>query len=857
MSKANSNKAIFIIPALILTLLVVILTQTGAGQDQQFEEIVVRFEVPKLFQKDIFVQYDGNNIFLPLIEIFGLLDINVKPNFEKGMFSGKYLTSDTKYEINLPKLRAKCRGKVIELDRTAFYMTQSDLFLRIDLFDSLFNLNMTFDFSRLSVYLPVDKGFPAYQKIKRKAAQEKLLAEKVAVRDIVEIPYKRENFKGGVADWALTINPLEKSGQYLGIGLGGMVLGGDLSLNVAGNSHTGFQADQIRYKWRYAFCDNKFISRAELGDITAGGSLSRGLKGILLTNKPLAQRKFFRTIDVSGNVGEGWEVELYVNNEMTDFAQTDQNGDYSFLVDVNYGSSRIMLKMYGPNGEIRINEEYVGVPYNLIPKGEAEYSVAAGENSYRLEKKRYAQANGYYGVSSGLTVGFCSDFPLGAKDGEKPLFAGEVTYHPFGSLLLNGTFSPDNEIQYSFNYSRPSIISIGGSFTKCYENEFQNKFNRLHNTSLTISSPLKIRGRYLGLRFRLSRDEFQQYKTTNMYYGIKLPLHYFHINYMGSYKTSEYVARTDRKISSQLYISTKMLRWLRPLFKIKYEHDVSRISNWALYLHKRIFRKGQFSLSFEHNAVTDDNRIMATFTIFNRFADFTSRAYISKNHVSFTQTQRGSIRFDQEAGNFRFKRRNGLGHGSAIIRPFLDENYNDILDHGEQLLPELRANIGGATGIRKSRGELYYYDGLSPYYDYIIKIDPYSLDNPMLQPAHENFRVMVSPNSVTSINVPIVTGGEISGIVEREVTGGKSGVGGIRIAIINRLTGKEIVITTFNDGEFFQLGLVPGTYEAKPDQEQLDKYGYISQPPSIKFRVKTVEGGDRIENLNFLIESRK
>jgi hypothetical protein len=826
---------------------------SAAGQSRDVEEIVVKFEIPKLIEKDILIQYDGKDVYLPLIEIFRTLDIYVTADFEKGVFRGEYVTTDNKFKIDLSKRKAECSGREIKLDDREYLVNQSDLFLRPDIFDSIFALRLHFNFSELSLYLPLNKAFPAYQKLKRKADHEKLLIKKAALKDVREIPHRRENFKGGIADWALTINPLQKSGQYFSLGLGGMILGGDLSVTSTVGNPGEIKADIQRYNWHYVFNDNDYISQAEFGNIYSVGPLSRSLKGVMLTNRPEVQRKYFKTVSLSGHLGEGWEVELYINNKLTDFSYTDQNGDYNFLADIFYGSSRVMLKMYGPDGEMLIKEEFVRTPFNLIPRKTFEYTLVGGVKSIHFERKKYAQATGYYGILNSLTVGLSSDFPVAARDGEKPTVSFESTYQPFGSLLASVSHSPGNASECAFGYSRPSVLNISGSYTRFHENRFWNKFNQVSNISFSISSPLRIKRKYFSLRYRISHDRFPTYKITNMNYGFKIPLYRVHLNYFGTFKISRFTARTDRRISSQLFATTTFLRWLRPQFRLNYDHDISRLSKYGIYLHKRIFKRGQLSLSFERNVTTGSNTAMLTFNIFNGFANFTSRIHGYGQNTIVTQTQRGSVRFDQESGTFRFDRRNGLGLGSAVIWPFLDENYNGVLDLGEPLLPELRANIGGARGVRRGKGRLYYYDGLRPYDDYIVQIDAYSLDNPLLRPAHENFRITVNPNIVTCVSVPIVTAGEISGKVERKAKDTYAGIGGIRIVVKNESTGKETNITTFNDGEFLFLGLVPGMYRTYIDPEQLHNYGYASEPKELTFQIKTVEGGDIVRDLNFTL----
>lgn len=847
------------ISKIIATLMILSSIATGLqaqfpnSSTAEFEEIIVKFEIPRLINRDIFAQYDGRSLFLPMVDIFRLLEINIRTDPENGKYYGEFLSLDNKFEIDLEKGRAKCFGKSSEFGPHDYYRTDTELFLRLELFERIFDMKMHFNFSQLSVYLALSKDFPAYQKLKRNAEHKKLLAREASAKDIQDIPYKREHLKAGVADWTITLNPLEKKGQYFGLGLGGMLFGGDVTVSGTGNSGTSFQSDQVRYKWHYVFNNNSYLTQLEMGEINAGGALLRRLDGILVTNKPQVQRKYFQTVEISGHAGQGWEVELYVNNNLEDFAHTDENGDYSFLTDINYGSSRVLLKMYGPNGEIQTREEFVRAPYNLIPKNSFEYTLAGGVQSGRIENQKYAQANAYYGLLSGLTLGVNADYPINPIEDEKPTFAAEATVHPFGSLLLSSSYSPDNALECNLNYSRPSLVNINAGYTKYYENGFWNKMEQIDNISVALSSPLKIRKSYLSLRFRFTQDRYPLYEIRNMNYGFKLPLYKLHLSYIGSYKISDFVNRTDKQLTSQLFAATSFVRWFRPQFKIDYDHNMNQISKYGVYIQKRIFKLGQLSFSYEHNNLTASNMFMIGFNIFNNFANFTSRANINDDRIIFTQTQKGSIRFDQETGTFRFDRRNGLGLGTAVVWPFLDENYNGVLDEGEELLTELKANVGGARGKRAGGKKLYYYDGLRPYDEYIVQIDPYSLDNPMLQPAHENFRVLINPNTVTSISVPVVTAGEINGIVRRNMADGTVGVGGIKIKVINELTGKEVIITTFNNGEYFYLGVVPGMYKAFPDPEQLAQYGYTSDPPHVTFQVKTVEGGDIVENLNFLI----
>ncbi len=200
-----------------------------------------------------------------------------------------------------------------------------------------------------------------------------------------------------------------------------------------------------------------------------------------------------------------------------------------------------------------------------------------------------------------------------------------------------------------------------------------------------------------------------------------------------------------------------------------------------------------------------------------------------------------------------FDRNNGVGLGSAVVQPFLDDNYNGRKDEGEEELQGLRAKINGAGGAPRAGNSLYYYNRLRPYDNYIVQIDEYSLDDPQLKPLHDNYSVAVNPNMVTSIEVPVVTASDIMGAVKRVTDVGPVGVGGIKIVIFNVSRDVVTQVDSFNDGEFYYLGLLPGRYRAYIDNDQLESYGYKATPPSIEFEIKPEPGGSTIEAIDFLL----
>ena len=463
---------------------------------------------------------------------------------------------------------------------------------------------------------------------------------------------------------------------------------------------------------------------------------------------------------------------------------------------------------------------------------------------------------GLYGLFGKISVGMNSDIPVGNDDEEKPTTAIEATYQVLGNTLVSASYSSNYAMQFDMSMRNVSIASVTARYVKYYKNQFRNRMGQLNALSLAVTSPIKFGRSYIGLRFRYTRDNYESYNTNNLSIGLKAMALKSHLNYIGNFRKSIYSTRIETTSLSKIILSSSLLRIIRPQVAISYDHNTNRLSKIGLYLYKRLFRRGQLSLSLEDNRTFNSKSIMLTFNLSTDFADFTSRGIYSNRQIGFNQMQRGSIRYNRHMKSFRFIKRNGIGAGSAVISPFLDDNYNGLLDIGESTLSDLKTRIGGASVIRKRDEKFAFYDNLRPYDPYLVEIDPYSLDNPMLTPAHENYRVILKPNTITAINIPVVTAGEIAGKVDRKIKDGSVGIGGIRLIIVNEITGKETELITFNSGEFFHIGLVPGMYRAYIDPKQLERYGYESEPPYNRFQVKAVTGGDYISNINFIIEAK-
>jgi len=816
------------------------------------EEIVVSFEVPRLLQQDIYAIYGNTILFLSVSEIFGHLDLNIEAEIPGQRWSGLYIDRNRPYSIDLRRKEARVDGKGYTLTDADFKVYDDELYLSIEALSRLFGFEMKFYFSSLLVRLTLDTDFPSYQKMKRRQEHQKLKSKRAAAKSVRHLPGQTQYFGGGVADWAVSGSPLGDGGQYYSMAVGAMLMGGDLELSGSGNSNLGFDRHGMMYRWHYSFGQNNLISQGNLGHLPSTGFLSRRLIGVSATNQPQVQRKVYQRTTIEGEIGEGWEVEIYVGSRLADFQLTDMTGRYSFDVDINYGTTEILLKMYGPNGEIQTERRYVGVTYNQIPEGTFEYSVSAGRTDPVMgEGRNYVQASGFYGATSGLTVGGSGDFPTSSPEGERPTVAAEATWQIMGDLATDVSFAPGYATEGAISFNRPSLFSAHGSFTKYFENEFRNPARQEYAARLSLNSPLKIGARYYGLRFSSILNKFQSFSTINLSYGTSLQLLRTHLTYLGRTSIKKSGTTTDSRIISEVYVMPRFLPIFQPLLKVTYDHSLNRLTRYGIQYNRRIFKLLQANVAVDRNAVTGSYQVIATLRLPTGFADFSSRVVSTGDHIAVSQIQRGSIRYDQMGKRVRLDRRNGIGLSSALIRPFADENYNGRRDRDERFLGGVKANIKGGRPRQSGPLKQYYYDGLLAYDKHLIQIDEFGLDDPMLKPTHDNYGVVCPPNVVTAIDIPIVMVTEINGHVERLVGKDIAGVGGIKVFAVNDATDAVVEVTSFSSGEYFYLGLVPGNYHLYVDPSTLEKLGLRSEPPQIELEVKPSNGGEVIGFLDF------
>jgi hypothetical protein len=235
--------------------------------------------------------------------------------------------------------------------------------------------------------------------------------------------------------------------------------------SVFGRGLNEDELTDLRVKWE-RLNRNWFV---EVGDVYSPPielvARSEAGRGFNFSTFPIENSTQFDTDTIAGDLLVGWEVELYRGNTLLDFRTGDASGRFIFRdIPLLFGKNNIILKFYGPQGQLRQESQPINIGRGMTPEGKLWTRLSFTETGRNLFLGRNSQtrvnvegprglAEVFYGLSKRFTLtGSLSTFKN--SSGEKIAF-GKVGFlsSVLGSSLKFDFLTDDNDgsgLQYSF-----------------------------------------------------------------------------------------------------------------------------------------------------------------------------------------------------------------------------------------------------------------------------------------------------------------------------------------------------------------------------------------------------------------------
>jgi hypothetical protein len=827
---------------------------TKSDHYKSYEEAYLSFNYLGIINRTIVVNYDGN-FYLPIREIFQQLLISYEADKKSDVFKGFFIYPDSLYEIDFANLKFKSYKTEFAFSADEFIKTDLDYYLRTDFYDKAFKLSFTIDIRNLALKLISEEILPVYSKFLREKKYNYLASYHKTEDFPLLFPRERYLLMGGFFDYNISASFAEYNQPFYNydFGVGLELLGGDLKASTVGSiARNDFVNPIYEYTWRWAEEKNNIISQVSVGDLTGVGIGTYRFEGIQVGNQPLTPRESFARFLMSDRTIPGSTVELYVNDQLIDYAKTDQAGNFNFWLPLDYGSSFVTLKYYGPNGETKVVEQYYQTPYVINPPGEFNYTVNLGRLNELTNK--YFQMSGIYGITEWLSDLAGVEY-LDYQPFREPVFYNSLTARVNSGYMFNLLTAPKAFYQLSANAVYPSLTSINLSYRYYQANEIYNpgKINSEITSSLNLplyfdESPLNIQ--MIGFYRGLGSSNFY-----DMNFNISKNFGRFTPNIMYRYQQFG----DNIYVSKQAFLTLGLINTLdlpQPFNFLKgalintgliFNQFEENLESFYFLIASNVTNTIRLQFDYDRNFTYNFNNIRL-----NIFLDLPyTRSYTTVGNDYFTTNLQGSILFDYFNSQINFYNRSQIGRSVSSFRMFVDDNGNSVFNEGEQLIDGAKVNIQSVNNnFRVHKNETQVRD-LNPYTTYNVEIDESEVENPLYTARSKLFSVESGPNYVKNVDVPFYSVSEISGDVNRYSDIIKSPLSGIKIHIEGVDNDQKITVNTFSDGSYYYYGLRPGSFKIYVDKEQLEYLGNISIPGEYVLNLGLIGSEKPFEGLNF------
>jgi cell division protein FtsN len=817
------------------------------------EEIPVILNVQGVGGFEINAVYKNDKVYLPVVEIFNCLRINMNPSGNADSITGFFLFENNRYSVNLPARQISVFGKVYPLSEAQFFGSEADgIVLQAEEYGRIFGLDCNFSFRNLSVELKTTHELPVIKEMRHEQMRKNISQLKGEIP--VDTTYQRRYhaFRGGMIDWAIYASQTNKGFRETRamLGFGAEVLGGETNIFLNYSTTNKFEKRQQQYSWRWANNETRLVRQVTLGKLNTQSvsSIYSPLIGGSITNAPTTYRRSFGSYTMTDVTEPGWTVELYINGVLVDYTTADASGFFKFDIPLVYGASRVLLKFYGPWGEERQREQTINVPYNFLPKGEFQYT-ATGAMEQDTTHSIFGRADASYGVSRHFTVGGGLEYLSSISNTpyipfvntsvqflKNMLFSGEIAYGVRSKALLS--------------YTLPSSLSIEVEYAKYEREQKAITFNYLEEQKFRLSIPMdlgkvKAYSRFAYIRNKLVETTYSTAEVTlsTFYEGISA-------NFTGN---ANWLGQYEPYIYGNLGLGFRFFRSLYFRPQMQYDFSNSQVIYTKLELENNFSPRTNLSLVWENNLRSNFNSVELTFRYDFNFAQTSLNARISNQYILSGMSAHGAIALGSGNGKVITDKRSQVGRCGLTVIPFLDINNNDRRDEGEPITSGMSLRMSGGRMLPETRDSIFRIMDLEPFVSYLLEFSDTRFDNIAWQISTRSARIVMDPNQFKLLEVPVKVMGEVSGNVYIRSGSQKKPQGRIIINIFDQ-NGKRVNrAQSESDGYFSYLGLAPGSYYAEIDSTQLNRIHSVAVPGRIDFEIHPTLEGDVIDNLEFTI----
>ncbi|MGS0682975.1 SPOR domain-containing protein [Shewanella sp. 125m-7] len=821
------------------------------------EELLLSLYVDSHYLSDVFAIKSKKNAQFSLMGLFELIDFPIEVDIDNNIVKGWYLDETRQFLMQLPEagdgvVSVSVNQQNFQLSSADYSLMADDIYVAGDVIEDWFDITFEYSFSDLKVEISSGSPLPVQQRLARKNRQ---LNQVVSSSREAVLPWKESNYQA-ISSPLVDVQVNAAITEHNNYQSYSVIGGHDFAflsseLYASGNSNDALTDLRLTLSKESAAGDLLGPLKAtefRVGDITpvnvgVDGTLGQS-RGVSITNDKTGVSANNRTINLSGDIQPGWDIELYQNGLLIEQALSLQNGRYAFNdIELLYGNNQFEMIAYGPQGQVKTETKQVYVDSNKLKASESSYSVSVAEIGKSLS-----------GISSTPTddeTGWVlnSTYEYGVTDW--------------------ASFNFGVQEQFSDHATSIDTYAVGGNFNLferfLFDADYQIKGNQ--DSTFALSGRTQIGDQSLSLRYRVSEDTLvdlsqQQHTEYNFdHSGFMFKHSPYRLNYRNHWRQTQtskgakheefgnllalntrwaninnqltwYTGHSSNEVvlddtfTGQLQLQ-KSFGWAFSRVKLDYLiKPKAEISRFSTELSIPINTHLQSELEVDYYPVTDLLSSSASLSWqHDAFSLNSTVSYDNTGDWSLGLYGRFSFGYEPDTEQVFMSSRSLSGAGALMVRVFEDDNLNGRFDAGEAVIEGARVK-----GVQQYRYGTSNKDGvailtsMSSQKKTDIVLDQKSLGDPFLIPSIPGVSITPRRGHIQTLDFPVVNAAEVEGTVYvREADGSESIAPYATVNLVN--SAGDIVATTETefDGYYLFTDLIPGDYQLSIDANYLER----------------------------------
>ncbi len=806
-----------------------------AGWDQGLFEVRVARNPPVVA---VVVLNGSGAALLPVLPILDATGLRHSVAADTSRVTLDVLDTEEDAVLDLRARTLRMRGRTTAIAADELVRFGGETYLGSTHLARLLESTVDVDMGNLTVLLVRTPPFPAEQRTEIERRRQALLRTRAEEKVRERVPF-RPLTGLGVVDWAFSSPRLpEVEHSSLRLNAGAAVWGGALTagagLTASPPGGGGPLGDDWTASYRRVFPTSPWVRQLQLGDVLGGAGQLRAFRGVSVTNAEYRPQADFGSVLVSPPVPPGWEYEVFQGDRLLGFSEAGSRGPIS--VPLQYGTTLLEVRMYGPAGEEVVTEQRLQTPVTQLRPGRAEYGLGGGVCP-RAECDAYGFGNLRYGVARWLTVEAGSSVTADSAGSQaQPQAAAAMS-------TLTGWSGEVRHVQASLTRGTVRYFGGGpawfvlnggvsqpGSGLPTLARRGASRWDADVSWGIqTRAVPGLLRSIRWGVRLEGPREGGIDRRQVSA--SLPLPRGYAEAIYeSNAFQQGDLLNLRGTVVTPE--------RWPRAIrgnpVAARVALGQAGLQQAELSTSLRVGRSSEVGASVVWSQAQQAPTYSIGYSTRRPFGRLQARTQSSAGGQPVTSVAAdGSVVWGRHVGA-RPVTGYGTGSSGVVGWVFRDLDGNGVLSSGDEPVAGVPVLVGGSRAVTEPDGRYATWE--VPAYEVVpVRVDTLKLPDPGWIPVRPEVRARTTPHVFTRIDVPLVETRELSGQL---VAGpGVLTVGGVTLELREVGTGQTTTVSTFTDGEFYVSRIRPGRYELRVSGSSLTALRARAEPEVLTFDV--------------------